>query len=236
VRKVKTMTIPIVTRMLVAVVAMGLLGGCALVYAAGGMAQNFEYQKEVEVLPKYDGLEHRTVAVLVDSDLALRYERPRLVSELAVNLSRAVAKHVMGVRVLPPQHVLQWQYRTPEWNLLPRGEVAEQLGVERVLWVDLQTFRLHPQGNTWIWEGVVEAEIGIVEEGGFDPDDFVDAWRITAVFPDVHSLDRDSASEHSIRLGLEANFVKRTAWLFYPHLEPKYPDKFRSESRAETNP
>ena len=210
------------------------VGGCALVYAGGGMAQNFEYQKEIEVLPEYEGLEHRTVAVLVDSDLALRYERPKLVPELAVNISRSIAKHIPGIKVLPPQHVLQWQYQTPEWNLLPRGEVAQQLGVERVLWVDLQIFRLHPQGNTWIWEGVVEAEIGIVEEGGFDPDDFVDAWRISAVFPDVNSLDRDSASEQSIRMGLEANFIKRTAWLFYTHLEPKHPDKFRGESRAES--
>ena len=210
------------------------VGGCALIYASGGMAQNFEYQKEIEVLPEYEGLEHRTVAVLVDSDLALRYERPNLVPELAVNISRAIAKHVPGARVLPPQHVLQWQYRTPEWNLLPRGEVAQQLGVERVLWVDLQMFRLHPQGNTWIWEGVVEAEVGIVEEGGLDPDDFIDAWRISAVFPDVNSLDRDSASEQSIRMGLEANFIKRTVWLFYTHLEPKYPDKFRGESRVES--
>lgn len=209
-------------------------GGCALVYAAGGMAQNFEYQKEIEVLPAYEGLQHRTIAVLVDSDLALRYERPNLVPELAVNISRSIARHVPGARVLPPQHVLQWQYRTPEWNMLPRGEVAQQLGVERVLWVDLQMFRLHPQGNTWIWEGVVEAEIGIVEEGGFDPDEFVDAWRISAVFPDVNSLDRDSASEQSIRMGLEANFIKRTSWLFYSHIEPKHPDKFRGESRVET--
>lgn len=213
--------------------AVASLTGCAVVYAASGMAQNFEYQKEIEVLAQYDGLEHQTVAVLVDSDLALRYERPNLVPELAVNLSRALAKHVPGIRILMPQAVIQWQYNTPEWNLIPRGEVCEQLGVERLLWVDLQTFRLHPQGNSWIWEGVVEAEVGVVEEGGYDPDGFVEAWRISAVFPDVNSLDRDSASEESIRLGLEANFVKRTAWLFYPHVEPKYPDKFRPENASE---
>ncbi|MCH2136905.1 MAG: hypothetical protein MK101_10040 [Phycisphaerales bacterium] len=213
--------------------AAASLSGCAVLYAASGMAQNFEYQKEIVVHAQYEGLDHHTVAVLVDSDLALRYERPRLVPELAVNISRALAKHVTGIKILPPQAVIQWQYNTPEWNLLPRGEVCEQLGVERVLWVDLQTFRLHPQGNTWIWEGVVEAEVGVVEEGGLDPDAFVDAWRISAAFPDINSLDRDSASEESIRLGLEANFVKRTAWLFYSHVEPKYPDKFRSENASE---
>jgi hypothetical protein len=205
---------------------------CALLVGAGGMAQNFEYQKEIEVLPEYIGLEHHTIAVLVDSDLALRYERPSLVPQLAVNLSQSIARHVAGARVLPPQRVLQWQYQTPEWNLIPRGEVAAQLGVERLVWVDLQAFRLHPPGNSWLWDGVAEAEIGIVEEGGVDGDDFADAWRIRATFPDVTSLDRESASEQSIKLGLETNFIKRTAWLFYPHLEPKYPDKFRGESRS----
>lgn len=227
------MSATILVRSFMLVLAAALLQGCAVLYAASGMGQNFEYQKEIEVLPQYEGLEHHTVAVLVDSDLALRYERPRLIPEIAVNISRALAKHVEGIRVLAPQVVIQWQYNTPEWNLMPRGEVCAQLGVERVLWVDLQTFRLHPLGNTWIWEGVVEAEVGVVEEGGLDPDGFADAWRISAVFPDVNSLDRDSASEESIRLGLEANFIKRTAWLFYPHLEPKYPDKFRPQSASE---
>ena len=227
-----TTTLTHLLRCIVGVALCAAFTGCTLLVAAGGMQQNFEYQKEIEVLPEYEGLEHRTVAVLVDSDLALRYERPSLVPELAVNLSQSIAKHVTGVRVLPPQRVLQWQYQTPEWNLIPRGEVAAQLGVERLVWVDLQAFRLHPPGNSFMWDGLAEAEIGIVEEGGLDGDDFADAWRIRATFPDVTSLDRESASEQSIKLGLETNFIKRTAWLFYPHLEPKYPDRFRGESRA----
>jgi len=203
------------------------LAGCAAINAFGGLAQNFEYQKEIEVLAQYAGLEHRTVAILVDSDLALRYERPSLVPELTVNLARAIGRNVPGIRIMSPAYVLQWQYETPEWNLLPRGEVAKQLGVERVLWVDMQVFRLHPKGNAWLWEGVAEAEVGIVEEGGYDPDEFIDAWHVSVVFPDLTVLERDAASEQSILLGLEANFVKRTSWLFYPHLEPKYPDKFQ---------
>ncbi|MCH2137633.1 MAG: hypothetical protein MK074_01095 [Phycisphaerales bacterium] len=210
-------------------------GGCAALHAAAGLAQNFEYQKEVEVLAAYDGLQHSTVAVLVDSDLALRYERPGLIPELTVNLSRAIGKNVQGVKVVAPAHVLQWQYQTPDWNLLPRGEVAKQLGVERVVWVDLQTFRLHPVGNAYLWEGVAEAEIGIVEESGWDQDAFVDAWRVRAAFPDLTSLDRDSATEQAIKLGLEANFVKQTAWLFYPHKEPKYPDKFQGGGDGVTS-
>ncbi len=216
--------------------AMLLTGSCAPIYAIGGMAQNFEYQKEVEVHAKYQGLEHMTVAVLVDSDLALRYERPNLVPQLTVNLSRAIGKNVPGVRIMAPAQVLQWQYQTPEWNLLPRSEVAKQLGVERIVWVDMQVFRLHPQGNAWLWEGVAEAEVGIVEEDGFDPDAFTDAWRIKAKFPDLSTLERDGATEDAIRLGLEATFVKRTAWLFYSHKEPKYPDKFQGGGDGVTGP
>ena len=47
-------------------------------------------------------------------------------------------------------------------------------------------------------------------------------------------MDRDSATQDSIETGLLAQFIKHTAWLFYPHLEPKYPDKYKPE--VDANP
>jgi len=36
----------------------------------GGMAQNAEYQRLIQVLPEYDGLEDKSVAVIVNTDLS----------------------------------------------------------------------------------------------------------------------------------------------------------------------
>lgn len=54
------------------------LGGCFVFGLAGVMAQNFEYQKLIEVPPQYNGLEGTRVAVLVEADLSVLYQHPTL--------------------------------------------------------------------------------------------------------------------------------------------------------------
>ena len=47
------------SRMLFAIILLALccqlLGGCATMHLLGAMGQNYEYQKQVEVLPEYTG-------------------------------------------------------------------------------------------------------------------------------------------------------------------------------------
>ena len=59
------------------------LGGCEAASLFGGMAQNFEYSKQIEVLSKYGGLENHSVAVLVQCDMATMYEHPDLELSIA---------------------------------------------------------------------------------------------------------------------------------------------------------
>jgi hypothetical protein len=202
-------------------------GGCNVGRLFGGMAQNFEYQKKIEVLPKYDGLQNRTVAVLVEADLSTLYEHPTLVATITDNVSRRIARQVPGARLLPSQVVLQWQYRTPQWNAMPYGEVAAALGVDRLVHIDLYEYRLNPPGNSWEWDGVCAANIGVIERDSYDPDSFVDTFNVESRFPDIKGVDRQSASPAAIETGVLARFVERAAWLFYAHEEPKYPDKYR---------
>jgi len=48
-------------------------------------------------------------------------------------------------------------------------------------------------------------------------------------YPHDPGITRDAASPEAINYGLQYNFVEKTTWLFYQHLEPKYPDKYRPE-------
>ena len=105
------------------------------------------------------------------------------------------------------------------------------LGVNRVVFIDIYEYRLNPPGNRWIWDGVCAANISLIERDGFDPDMFVDTFTVTSEFPKIEGVDRTAATEQQIETGLLAEFVKRTAWLFHEHVEPKYPDKFRPEAQ-----
>ncbi len=44
----------------------------------------------------------------------------------------------------------------------------------------------------------------------------------------------NAATSAAIETGLLARFVKKTGWLFYRHLEPKYPDKYKEPAGGET--
>ncbi len=203
---------------------ISMVAGCQIFGAAGVVGQNIEREKKVEVLAQYDGLRESTVAVLVDTDMMVMYEYPSVVANLCVNLSRRIGQNVEGVGVLSPSFVLEWQYQTPSWQSLPYGVMCEELGVDRVVWVDLFEFRLNPPGNRWQWEGAASANIGIVEIDGFDPDAFADSFDVTATFPDIAELGRESATASQIQTGLLTKFVQEAGWLFYDHIEDKYPD------------
>lgn len=205
------------------------LCSCAVGYIAAGMQQNFEYQKLVEVLAQYNGLEHQTVAVIVDADLATLYEHPMMCDTVAEGLSKRLSDRVSGIRILPQAIVRNWKFSTPQWNALPYGDIPKQLNVDRVVLIDIQDFRLHPKGNRWMWDGQCVAMVGIIERDSIEPDELADIYQVSARFPKLKELDRESATEQAIRTGLYVEFIKHVGWLFYPHLQPKYPDEYRPE-------
>jgi hypothetical protein len=201
-------------------------GGCALAGLASAMGQNFEYQKLIEVPPQYTGLEYQTVAVIVETDLAILYEHQNLVPALINGISARIQQNVEGARVLSPQMVLAWQYHTPQWNALPYGDIALALGVERIVYLDVYEYRLHPIGNSWIWEGLCAANVGVIEADSFDPDLFVEEFVVQAEFPHERGIGRESANATQVETGLLYEFLKKAGGLFYLHTVPKHPDKY----------
>jgi len=205
-------------------------GGCAIGGAIGAMAQEHEYQKLIEVPAKYNDLQNKSVAVVVQADLATLYEHPELSANISGVVANGIAVHVPGARVLSPQFVAVWQQRTPNAIAMPYGEMASQLGVDRVVLIDIYEYRLNPPGNRYQWEGVCAAHVGIIERDAIDPDSFADTFDVISEFPNVAMLTREEASEDQIRLGLTVEFTRQVNWLFYDHVEPKYPDKYRPEA------
>ncbi len=208
-----------------------MLGGCEAGYLFGGMAQNYEYSKLIEVLSKYEGLENKSVAVIVQSDMATMYEHPALEYSIAIGVAGRIQKEVPGVRVVDPRRVHTWKFRTPQWSSMPMGEIATRLDVDRLVHVDIYEYRLHPPGNRYLWDGVCAANVGVIERGGYDPDTFVDSFNVESRYPDMEGVGRENASPSQIQTGVLGPFVQRTAWLFHTHLEPKHPDKYKPPPR-----
>jgi len=198
------------------------LGGC-IAGAVGAIGQQIERGKKLDVPAAYDGLEGKTSAVIVNADYATLVEHPAVVKNITANISARIAQYVKDATVLPPATVLGWQYRTPQWRAMPYGDIAKELGVERLVFIDLYEYRLNPTGNSYLWDGVAGGNIGIVEADSLAPDEFVFTTSIVSKFPDKEGVGRESARREDIELGLLTLFIQRTSWLFYRHIEDKYP-------------
>jgi hypothetical protein len=212
------------TALLLALVPLAL-PACGTFGVASKIGEAIEVEKKVEVLAKYRGLENKTVAIVVNADRSVLYEHPTVVPNVAGNVAAGIREHVSGAQVLDWRESLAWCYRTPSWTTLPLGEVAKELGVDRVVFVDIFEFRLNPVGNRWIWEGMAGANIGLVERDSLDPDAFVEEYSVAVKFPDIKDLSRESATEQQIMLGLVGKFTQTVNKLFYDHIEDKYPNK-----------
>ncbi len=221
-------TLITMTFSLSALTVAATMPGCAVGKLVGGMASSEEAQKLVETPEKYS-LANKTVAVVVQADYATMFEHPDVVVAVGSGVAVRVARWAPNVQVLDPQRVLNWQLRTPQWNAMPYGQIAEQLNVDRVVYVDILEYRLNPPGNRYLWEGTAVARVGVIEREGIDPDAFADTFEIQAKFPNIEGVSRESADEAAIRRGLQEIFVKNIAFLFYYHFEPKFPDKYRPE-------
>jgi len=206
----------------VVVAALAGAGGCS---AVGATVAAIEREKKIEVPAKYTDLANRTVAVVVQADMSTLYEHPTVAAGIATNVSGRLQTNIEGIRVRNPRDVAAWQYQTPGWASLPYGDIAKQLDVERVVFIDLYEYRLNPVGNRFLWEGVCAANVGIIERDGLDPDSYADTFNIVAKFPTVTAVARDAASQSQIETGLMLRFIEETSWLFYMHIAPKYPER-----------
>jgi len=196
--------------------------GC-IAGAIGAIGQQIERGKKLDVPAAYDWLENNTVAVVVNADYATLVEHPGVVGNITANVSARIYQFVKDATVLPTATVLNWQYRTPQWRALPYGEIAKELGVKRLVYIDLYEYRLNPTGNSYLWDGVAGAHVGVIEADGLAPDEFVYTTNIVEKFPDKEGVGRESARAEDIERGLLTKFVQRTSWLFYRHIEDKYP-------------
>ena len=203
--------------------------GCSIIAFGGAAKQAIEDQMLIEKPAEYP-LEGMTVAVVINTDLVVHYEHPGVASLIAEAVSGRIAKYVKDVSVVHPGMIARWQFETPQWTAMPTSEIAKELQVDRVVYIDLHEYRLTPPGNQWLWEGRCSAVISIIEADSYEQDGFSDSYDISAIFPRRPSLlSRDEAKEADIERGLLNEFIKQSAWLFFFHVEPKHPDRYRPE-------
>jgi hypothetical protein len=199
--------------------ALGTLGGCNLAAIIAVPLANAEKEGSSKVEAEYKGLSGKTFAVLISAPPVIQASFGETVPRMTIQISEILAKSVNASGYVPGPKVIEYQYNRPNWVAKPLGEVAKDLGVDRLVYIDLSEYRLQDIGNQYLWDGVAAGLVAVVEADGSTPDDFRFQKRISVKFPDQGGYGPSDMPLGAVNTELTNRFVLRATWLFFDHEE-----------------
>lgn len=201
------------------------LAGCNLVGGlVGGMAESYKRSAKHPVEAKHAGLAGKSFAVIVSADRIIQADHPEVVAKLSIDIADRLAKEANASGFVPGQVVLEYQFNHPRWVAMPMGQLAKDLGVERLVYVDLVEYRLNDPGNQYIWQGVASAMVGVVHADSTLPDEYAFQEQVRVKFPDKDGLGPTDLPRAAVNTALVSRLTDRASWLLYDHEEGYYPD------------
>lgn len=209
------------------VLACGLLGLAAVVAggceAAGFVAYTVAGGEgaKIKVEAEYKGLQEQRVAVLVSADAGLLYRHPNAQLEIGTAVSESIAANVAGVTVIDPADIVAFQQRNIYWSTATYSQLADRLGVSRLVMIEMREYRLHDPGNTVMYRGVASSRIEVAEADAPDPDTPVYATEVSIAYPPNRPEGVPEANPATIRKGLIDAFSRAVVGKFYDHKEPR---------------
>jgi hypothetical protein len=198
--------------------------GCWVPLAVGGMVESYKESSTREVVAEYTGLDGKSFAVVVAADRYIQAQYPDLVPQLVARVSERLRAETGALGYVPPGIMINYMNQSPRWVALTYSELAEELGVDRLVFVDVVEFRLNEPGNQFVWEGVAAATVGVAEMESFAPDEFSFRRELRVGFPDGKGFTSNDFDGEAVKLRLLNRITDRITWLFYNHEEPYYPD------------
>ncbi len=195
------------------------LSGCNIV--AWGAQAFRDDDKPVPVAAEYLDMPGNRIAVLVAADDMILYRFPSSTFRVTEAVSRRIATNLPDTSVTLPREIVEFQRDNPYWITTIPGRLIDQLGVDRLVVVDLSEYRTNEAGNANVWQGTVAGTVSVYEADAEDPNNRVFEKTVRVDFPDDSKI--GVVSETQTQLTIEAAMLEifslRAAGLFYDHEE-----------------
>lgn len=195
------------------------MSGCIVGAAIGGMAESYKRTGTSEIEAEYTGIEGHSFTVVVTADRLIEGNNPGTAARITQRVNDRLIQNAKPSFAIPSTDLLTVLYDTPQWTAMPRGEVAEMLGVERLVVVEIVEYRLNEPGNKYIWDGSASCVVTVYESDSPFPDDPVYEKALRVTFPDMSGLMRSEIPEAAVNTELSNRLTNRISWLFYTHEE-----------------
>lgn len=192
------------------------LSGCNILAAS---AIVFAQDKKVEVDAEYRGLEGQRVGVLVAADDATYFRYPQAASRVNQAVTIGLANALPSITLLTPTAANNYIKRNPYWVTRRPATLMRELGITRLITVDINRYATHEPGNFSVFRGVISANISVCEADGNDPDNRSFDREITAQFPDASTeFGVINGDEAQIEDAVLSAFSTQVANLFHDHV------------------
>lgn len=205
-----------------AVLLSTTVAGCE---AIGFLATNYRENTPVKVEPLYDGLKGKSYAVVVVADRGIDANYPGLVPVINASINDRLHDEAGASGWIPSQELLGHLYNNPRWTATARSDLVKELGVDRLVVVELQEFRLNDIGNQYLWDGRASGLVSVLEADSPSPETFAFEKPVDVHFPDKQGYSPQDMSGDLVAAALRKRFVDRAAWMFYTHDE-KYKQEY----------
>ncbi|MGJ8635765.1 MAG: hypothetical protein ACSHX5_02840 [Phycisphaerales bacterium] len=195
------------------------LPGCVVGTALGGMAESYRRTGSTTYPAEYARIEGKTFAVVCSASRAIEAEHPGIVARINQRVNDRLIQNANPSYAIPSADLLTVLYNTPQWPAMTREDVANLLGVERLVVIEIVDYRLNEPGNQYVWAGVIAGIVSVYESDSALPNDPLYEKSISVQFPDASGFMRNDIPEAAVTAELSNRFINRAAWLFYEHEE-----------------
>ncbi len=204
---------------LLGLAALGMQG-CIIPAAIGGMAESYQRTGKSKVQAEYTGITGKSFAVVATGSRLMEADHPGLTARIIQRVNDRLILNANPSYAIPSGDLLTVLFNTPQWPALTRGQVADMLGVERLVVIEIIEYSLHEPGNPYLWDGVASVLVQVYESDSGMPDDPVYEKALRLTFPDARGFMRTDLPEAAVTSELSNRIVNRVSWLFYDHEEP----------------
>jgi hypothetical protein len=203
--------------MILSLALTAFAGGCNLMAIPAVLLSPRHETKTI--LPEYEGLKGKSVAVVVYAGPELQVDYQTLQLEVGEAVASQLSRNVEGIKVSDERQVLRYQEENPDWDSRHRYELAKSLAVDYVLLVSLIDFSTHEPGTAYLARGIILAQVSVFPVT--PPADGMEkaVWRsdhLGVTWPTDRPLTSENA-EWQVRVEAQRAFADAVAKKFYKH-------------------
>lgn len=200
-----------------------VMGGCNIVGFFGAIEAERRRTGTIKVDAQYTGLEGQRVAVIVDASRELQADGRRVIQAVLSEVIARLEANGNLESIVPAIDIERVLYDEPDLLSRTYDEIARRFGVDRLVVIQLEEFRLAEPGNRYVWAGHAAGVLLVVEADSYLEDDVRLEQYVSVKYPSKDNITVDEMPAEAVALELLRRFANRSSWFFYRHDE-RYPE------------